>query len=227
VNRGPDIAAVAALLGDPARARMLMALMGGRALTASELSLEAGVSPATTSAHLAKLRAARLVEMERQGRHRYFRISDELVAELIEKLCGVAARQGPSERTTGPKDPALRRARVCYDHLAGELGVQLCESVVARQWLRATANGLVLTDAGERHLAGFGIDIPALQRARRPVCRHCLDWSERRHHLAGGLGAALLSKLLAKRWARRDPNTRAIHFSPSGEEKLVRTFLSS
>lgn len=219
----PDIASIAAVLGDPARSRMLLALMGGRALTASELALEADVAPSTASAHLAKLEAKQLVCAERQGRHRYFRIGDEQVADLVEQLCGLSARSEgatPSRVQPGPRDSAMRRARVCYDHLAGELAVALFESLVAQKWLALEGEGVAMTAAGRRHLADFGIDVQALDRARRVTCRLCLDWSVRRHHLAGGLGAALLSKIYTRRWARRDPVTRAVHFTPQGLEKL-------
>ena len=224
MDEAPDIAAVASLAGEPARAAMLLALMGGRAMTASELSLEADVSPATASAHLSKLTSSRLIQMHKQGRYRYFQITNELVAELVEKLCGVAALTRTPKVMVGPKDLAMRRARVCYDHLAGGLGVRLFESIIEREWLLLRADGIALTDGGAQGFKRFGIDIDSLERARRPMCRQCLDWSERRHHLAGALGAALLSKLFAKRWARRDPSSRAVRFSRAGEEKFAKTF---
>ncbi|MCG8588278.1 MAG: helix-turn-helix domain-containing protein [Proteobacteria bacterium] len=218
----PDIASVAALFGEPARAKMILALMGGRALTASELSLEAGISPATASAHLAKLTASDLVRVEKQGRHRYFQIADRRVAELVENLCGVAARDLETGVRTGPKDPALRKARVCYDHLAGEAGVRLLTGLTRRRLLALRDGHIALRESGVSFFKDFGIDVDALEKARRPTCRSCLDWSERQHHLAGGLGAALLAKLLARRWFKRDPNTRALHFSRTGAEKFER-----
>ena len=227
MESAPDIASVAALLGDPARARMVLSLMGGRALTASELALEARVAPSTASAHLAKLQAKRLVCVERQGRHRYFRIRDEQVADLVERLCGLAERgEGatPSLVPTGPRDPAMRRARVCYDHLAGELAVALFEGLVAQGWLALEGEGVTMTPTGRRRFSDFGIDVDALDRARRVTCRLCLDWSVRRHHLAGGLGAALLAKLFTRRWARRDSSTRAVHFTPQGLQRLRERF---
>lgn len=220
----PDIATIASLVGEPSRASILIALMGGRAMTASELSLEADVSPATASAHLAKLTSAGLLTLHKQGRYRYFQLADELVAEMIETLCGVAERHARSGRRTGPRDPAMRRARVCYDHLAGEVGVQVYESLVKRRCLVVGSDGLDLTDAGRGVFESLGVDVEGPTRARRPLCRQCLDWSERRFHLAGGLGAALLSHLLGRRWARRDPGTRAIHFSPTGLGKLTAAF---
>lgn len=217
-----DVASIAALLGEAARSKMMLALMGGRALTASELSLEADVSPATASAHLSKLTRADLVRVERQGRYRYFRIADPQVAELVESLCGVAAREFASAVKTGPRDPALREARVCYDHLAGEAGVRLLKGLIRRGLLALDEEGVALSGRGARFFADFGIDVPALERARRPAIRLCLDWSERQHHLAGGLGAAILSKLYTRRWAHRDPNTRAVHFTAPGREKFDR-----
>ena len=213
------------MIGDPARSGILLALMGGRALTATELALEAGVSPSTASAHLAKLAAARLIRVERQGRHRYFEIADEMVAELLERLGAVADRDRASSVVrTGPRDPALRKARVCYDHLAGELGVRLFESLIAEQWLALRGDGIAVTAAGERVLADFGIDLAAVTQGRRITCRACLDWSVRRHHLAGGLGAAILSRIQTRRLARRDLTTRALHFSPAGEHEFRRVF---
>jgi len=220
----PDIASIAAMIGDPARSRILLALMGGRALTATELSLEAEVSPSTASAHLAKLTAARLIQVQRQGRHRYFQIADELVADLVERLCRLALRDGAPRVRTGPTDPALRKARVCYDHLAGDVGVRLFESLIAQKWLVLAGDGIALSPAGERALGDFGIDLPAVLGARRVVCRPCLDWSVRRHHLAGALGAAILSRIYARRWARKDLTSRALHFTPSGEQELARVF---
>jgi DNA-binding transcriptional ArsR family regulator len=227
VGGPPDIASIASLVGHAARARILLALMGGRALTATELALEADVTPQTASAHLAKLESARLIRVQRQGRHRYFALADRTVAQLIEKLCGVAARDTSSKLRTGPRDPALREARVCYDHLAGERAVQLYDALLARGRLALDGrhgDGLRVTPAGERFFEGLGVDMDALARARRPTCRPCLDWSVRRHHLAGGLGAALLEMIFARRWARRHPASRAVVFPAGGREKLERAF---
>jgi DNA-binding transcriptional ArsR family regulator len=228
VSDQPDIASVAALVGHPGRARILLALMGGRALTATELALEADVTPQTASAHLAKLEAARLIGAQRQGRHRYFALADRSVAQLLEKLCRVVERRGGSRGRrvrTGPRDPALREARVCYDHLAGDLAVRIFDALVSRKRIAYDprhGDGLRVTPAGERFFAGIGIDMDALARARRPTCRPCLDWSVRRHHLAGGLGAALLDRILARGLARRDPASRAVRFTAHGRERLER-----
>lgn len=211
---GPVVAAVAALLGDPARANMLTALMDGRALTVSELAACAGIALPTASGHLAKLDAAGLIAAERQGRHRYYRLTGHDVAEVLEGLMGLAQRTGAVRARTGPRDAALREARVCYDHLAGARGVALMQGLVRRGWIDDPA-APALTPEGRAGLAGIGLDVAALERGRRPLCRTCLDWSERRAHLGGGLGAAILDHVLARRWARRGAG-RAVAFSPAG-----------
>ncbi|HWF94548.1 MAG TPA: winged helix-turn-helix domain-containing protein, partial [Xanthobacteraceae bacterium] len=204
MKAGPDIAMVAALVGDPARSNMLTALMTGRALTASELAHQAGVTPQTASSHLSKLEAGGLVEQEKQGRHRYYRLSDPDVASVLEGLEGLAARAGHMRVRTGPKDPALRHARVCYDHLAGDLGVQMLDSMKKQRLLRQRKQDIELTAEGERFLTDtLQISADALAHPRRPLCRACLDWSERRHHLAGTLGAALLTRFTELKWALR------------------------
>ncbi len=215
MKEGPDIARVAALIGDPARADMLTALTDGRALTASELAIEAGITKQTASTHLSKLEDGGLVDREVQGRHRYFRLKDREVAGAIEALMGVAQRT-PRTRT-GPKDPALRKARVCYDHLAGDLGVFLFDRFLARDDLVAQGDALMLTPLGKARVETLGIDCDGLNGHRRPLCRACLDWSLRRHHLAGVLGKAILSRILEQGWATRIPGSRVIAFSEKGE----------
>lgn len=213
-----ELARVAALLGDPARSRMLSMLMGGQARTASELALDGGVAASTASSHLAKLLDAGLVEVARQGRHRYFRLAGPEVAAAIESLMG--ALPPACARRAGPADPALRRARVCYDHLAGELAVAWMRAMQAHGHL-SCADGLALTASGERWCGEVGIDLAAVRVARRPLCRPCLDWSERRDHLAGAFGAALLRHLLEKGWARRVPDSRALRIEARGERLLT------
>ncbi|MFO1217099.1 MAG: winged helix-turn-helix domain-containing protein [Burkholderiaceae bacterium] len=224
MREGPRIDTIAALIGEPARAEMLSALMADRALTATELAGLAGVSRATASAHLGKLCRAGLVTVHDQGRHRYFRLAGADVAQLIESLAGVAFRSGAVRLKSSPREPALRRARVCYDHLAGELGVQAFESLLAQDVLRIDAGGLQLGAAAAAWCVGFGIDLGALTSQRRMVCRACMDWSERRTHLAGALGAALLQRLFTLGWARRVEGTRIVGFTPPGERAFAERF---
>ena len=220
---GPVISRVATLLGEPARANMLTALMDGRALTASELAHAAGVALPTASGHLAQLADARLVELEKQGRHRYYRLSGADVAAVIEGLMGLAQRTGAMPTRTGPKDSALRGARLCYDHLAGERGVSVYEALVRNGWI--APGQAAPTAAGRERFLRFGIDVATLEAQRRPLCRDCLDWSERRSHLGGALGAALLAEMERRRWLRREGG-RVVAITPEGSQELPRAFES-
>src|SRR6201996_5275504 len=227
MKAGPDIAMVASLVGDPARANMLTALMSGRALTASELAQEAGITPQTASSHLSKLEAGGLIEPEKQGRHRYYRLTGDDIAGLLEMLEGLAARVGHMRVRTGPKDPALRRARVCYDHLAGDLGVQMLDSMRGQKLVRQQKQELELTAEGARFLEkNLQIASQTLAHPRRPVCKACLDWSERRHHLAGTLGAAMMHRFTELKWAARDttPGSRVVNFTRAGEKRFAALF---
>ncbi len=218
---GPDISFPAAMMGDPARANMVMALMSGLALTAAELAHEAGVTPSTASGHLAKLEACGLVVCRKQGRHRYFRIADPDVAHAVEALVTIAARAGHLRSRPCPRDEAMRQARSCYDHLAGHLAVDLFEHWVSRRVLRWRGDVVHLTGKGRQFLTDRGIDIAALERKKRPLCRTCIDWSERRNHLGGGIGAAVLSKILKSGWAVREAGARTVKFSRRGEKSLI------
>ncbi|MGD0192248.1 MAG: helix-turn-helix domain-containing protein [Rhizomicrobium sp.] len=220
---GPGISGTAALIGDPARANMLTALANGAALTATELALEAGVTKQTASSHLARLHDGGLLTIERQGRHRYYALADDEVGRLLEALMGVAERK-PTRVRTGPKEPALRHARVCYDHLAGDLGVALYDALLEDGIIAAKGGELAPTRRGEVTLDRLGIDVASLTASPRPVCRPCLDWSVRRHHLAGGLGAALLERVFALGWARRKRGTRIVEFTPPGEAAFRKAF---
>ncbi|SRR5690606_28246004 len=220
MKAGTDIAQIGSLVGDPARANMLAALMGGTALTASELALEAGVTSPTASTHLAKLVDGGLVRVKRQGRHRYYALADESVAGMLETIMGVAATLGPKRVLPGPRDKALREARLCYDHLAGEAGVAMLESFVDRGFVRLDRETAALSPAGSRFFADFGIDIEAMSHKRRPVCRICLDWSVRRWHLAGGLGAAILERMMRAGWVRREKDSRILRFTPAGRREF-------
>jgi hypothetical protein len=199
--------------------------MDGRALTVSELAEAAGVTLQTASGHLSKLDAANLLTAEKQGRHRYFRLSGPDVAQVLEALMGLAQRTGATRVRTGPKDAALRSARVCYDHLAGERGVALLRGV-QQQGLIEGERDLSFTEKGRVFFADFGIDLTALEKGRRPVCRACLDWSERHSHLGGALGAAILGRLIEKQWVRREAG-RVLAFTCEGMEGFEATFGSS
>jgi DNA-binding transcriptional ArsR family regulator len=222
MKEGPDIALVAALIGDPARANMLTALLGGAALTAGELARHAGITAQTASSHLARLRDGGLIAMRHQGRHRYFGLANPEVAQVLEGLIGLAARNGHARTRPGPRDPALRQARVCYDHLAGDMGVALLDGLVLQGVV--TPDPPNLTEPGRTRMAAFGIDLAALSQSRRPVCKACLDWSVRRSHLAGSLGAALLSRFHALGWSHRVAGTRIVAFSAVGREQFAAEF---
>jgi len=224
MKEGPDIALLGALIGDPARANMLTALMSGKALTATELAAEAGVTLQTASSHLKKLEEANLLRQRKQGRHRYFALADDDVGDLLEAMMGMAAKRGMLRTRTGPKDDELRKARVCYNHLAGDMGVQLFDSLIAQGYLAEDDEEISLTDEGAAFAQSFGIDLAAIIKGRRPLCRSCLDWSSRRTHLAGALGSAFLGRIQDLKWASRRPDSRVIVFNRNGEKKFLETF---
>ncbi len=225
MKEGPNIAAIAAMVGDPGRANMLTALLNGAALTASELALEANVTKQTASSHLAKLIDGGLVAVEAQGRHRYYRLADPDVAGLLETLMGVAARAKALRARPGPKEPALRHARLCYDHLAGDLGVALFDAFLKNKWMvPGPEKTYALTRLGRVKVSTFNIEIAELETGARPLCRACLDWSVRRHHLAGALGAAILEEILERRWASQRHSSRVLEFTRVGEAGLRRVF---
>jgi DNA-binding transcriptional ArsR family regulator len=216
MNEGPQIARIASLVADPARSFMLLALMDGRALTATELASVAGITKQTASSHLTKLVDGEVVSVEAQGRHRYFRLAGPHVAALMEALMVFSSDAVPASRT-GPKEPALRKARICYDHLAGEMGVALYDRMREVGWL---TEGLSVTESGWAQLSKIGLTTADLPRSNRPQCRACLDWSQRRHHLAGAMGKMVLDRFLALSWARRVPSSRVIRFNPEGERRF-------
>lgn len=222
------LAGIAALVGDPARAGMLMALMGGRALTASELARAAGVTPQTASGHLARLSAAGLLATQRQGRHHYHRLASPAVARMLEGIIEVSQGHAAAPRravATGPRDAAMRAARTCYDHLAGRLGVGLADGLAARGYLELSPEGGAVTDAGLAFLRDFGADLDGAPRSgKRVFCRPCLDWSERRLHVGGTLGAALAARCFALNWIRRVDGSRTVAVTPAGERGFRETF---
>jgi DNA-binding transcriptional ArsR family regulator len=221
---GPDIARIGALLGDAARTNMLTALMSGQALTAGELAREAGVTAQTASSHLAKLADGGLITPRRQGRCVYFALAGQEVAELMEAMAGLAASAGHRRTRPGPRDPAMRRARVCYDHLAGELGVAMLGGLIARGVVEDRGGSLSLAADASPFLRSFGVAAEDLRAGRRPICKACLDWSERRSHLAGSLGSAMLQAIYAKGWARRLDGGRVVAFNAGGLAAFERTF---
>jgi DNA-binding transcriptional ArsR family regulator len=218
---GPDIAIVAQLLGDPARANMVMALMSGQALSAAELAHEAGVTPPTATGHLSKLVSLGLLKGEKQGRHRFFQLCDPDVGEAVEALIAVAARAGHLRARPGPKDEAMRHARSCYDHLGGRLAVDLTGRWLAAGLLVWRGGAFQLTRKGRDFLSGRGIELSGLESLKRQLCRSCMDWSERRPHLGGSLGAAILAHVVTEGWAVRGQGQRAVSFSRRGEENFV------
>jgi DNA-binding transcriptional ArsR family regulator len=212
-------AEVAALAGDPARASILMALMDGRAWTASALARLAGIAPQTVSGHVARLRTAGLISVEKQGRQRHHRLASAAVAQMLESILQVAAEDGthrPARNVTTRRDAAFRAARTCYDHLAGMLGVGLTDALVARGHVELGNDAGVLTENGLAFLTRLGIDVSA-GKGRRIFCRPCLDLTERRPHLAGILGAAICSHCFSAGWIRRIDGTRAVAITPQGQ----------
>jgi DNA-binding transcriptional ArsR family regulator len=224
IASGNTIAEVASLMGDVARANILSALMDGRTLTAGELTRQAGVSASTTSGHLSKLAQAELIALEKQGRHRYYRLASPEIAHAIEALMTVAARGPKRHHPVGPRDEALRAARTCYDHIAGRLGVALTDSLCEHGHIVLTDGSGMLTDKGRLHLSDFGIDFSSETRSSRPLCRTCLDWSECRPHLAGRLGAHLLERSLDLGWLTRRPDSRALKITVAGRRGFSKQF---
>jgi len=220
----PNIAKIGALLGDNTRARMLSVLMHGKALTASELATEAGVTAQTATTHLAKLVDGGLLQLRKQGRHKYFALAGEEVAALLENLMGLTNSNELMHTRTGPRDEQMCIARVCYNHLAGSRGIQLYDHLVGTGKIVDREGALLLSAKGERFVLDFGIDLDTLRASRSPLCRSCLDWSERRTHLAGSLGRALLEKFERLRWVKRVPGSRVIKFSLKGEREFDRQF---
>jgi DNA-binding transcriptional ArsR family regulator len=222
---GANMVEVAALVGDTARATMLAALMGGQALTASELASLAHVTRPTASGHLGKLAAVRLVAVTQKRRNRYYRIASPLVARMLEGIKAVAALETPARyQPKSAQDDALRFARSCYDHLAGRLGVALADALVAKRYVALSEEGGALTARGRKFLCEFGANLAPKTESRRIFCRACLDWSERRYHVAGLVGEAILTRLVALDWLARQRHSRALRLTPAGQRGLRATF---
>jgi DNA-binding transcriptional ArsR family regulator len=218
------ISEVAALVGDPARANILAALMGGRALTATELARAAGVSPQTTSGHLGKLTDGRLIACVKQGRHRYYRLGSHRVAEMLEGIMAVVADAPPRYRPPSKLDDAMRIARTCYDHFAGKLGVGITDALCAHGHVALADEAGEVTDSGVTFLEKFGVDLDAARRHRRIFCRPCLDWTERRPHLGGSVGALLAQRCFDLGWIERMREGRALIVTRRGRLGLSETF---
>jgi DNA-binding transcriptional ArsR family regulator len=221
---GPIIAEVAALVGDPARATMVSALLDGRALTASELARAARVTPQTASTHLAKLTGAGVLSVVRTGRHRHFRLASPTVAGMIEGIVAVALEKRPRYRPLSREAQALSAARICYDHLAGRLSVDLTDSFVAREYLVLDDEAAEITSAGSRFFTEFGIELPARRSTRPRMCRLCLDWTERRPHIAGRVGAAITKRYFDLGWMERMERSHAVIVTPVGRRGLRKMF---
>src|SRR2546425_9520964 len=213
---GPIIAEVGALVGDPARATMVSALLDGRALTASELATAARITPQTASTHLGKLTEAGLLSVVRNGRHRYFRLASPTVADMIDGIVAVALEKRPRYHPLSRQARALSAARICYDHLAGRLSVDLTDSFVAREYVVLDDEAAEITTAGSRFFTKFGIEVPTLRSTRRHFCRLCLDWTERRPHIAGAVGAAITKRYFDLGWMERMKRSDAGIVTPSG-----------
>jgi len=224
VITGPIIAEIAALVGDPARATMVSALLDGRALTASELALAARITPQTASTHLAKLTAAGLLSVARHGRHRYFRFASPRVTDMIDGIVAVALEKRPRYRPLSRQARALNAARICYDHLAGRLSVDLTDAFVARDHVVLDDEAAEITPAGTRFFAGLGIELPTRRSTRRHYCRLCLDWTERRPHIAGAVGAAITRRFFDLGWLERMKGSQAVLVTTVGRHGFLKTF---
>lgn len=220
----PNIARIGALIGDTTRANMLTALMSGKALTATELAREAGVTSQTASSHLGKLEQGGLLTLRKQGRHKYFALASADVAAVLEGLMGLVAGKEQTKYRVGPRDEALRQARVCYNHLAGDKGIQLYDGLMSQELLQLHDEVLSLSDKGQVFVREFGIDLQLLSLSKVPLCRQCLDWSERKSHLAGSLGRAFFSEFETRRWIKRQSDSRVVRFSVKGEVEFNKLF---
>jgi len=224
VMTAPLIAEIAALVGEPARATMLTALLDGRALTATELAFAARVTPQTASTHLARLTEAGLLSAIREGRHRYFRLASPKVVEMLDGIVAVALENRPRFRPLSPQARELSTARICYDHLAGRLSTELTHFFTTHDYIVLAGDTAEITPTGERFLTEFGIDLPALTATRRHFCRLCLDWTERRPHIAGAVGAALTRRFFDLGWTERMQRSRAVIVTESGKRGFANTF---
>jgi DNA-binding transcriptional ArsR family regulator len=219
-----DLATIAALIGDRRRAGILLALMGGQELPAHELAARVGASSSLASSHLSKLLDGGLLAAQRRGRERHYRIADQQVAQALEGLLAIAPTRSATSLRESTRGRAIRHARTCYDHLAGELGVGLTDALKNQHVITPHTGGYSLTAAGEKRLQALGVDVSAVRKRRRAFARQCLDWTHRRPHLAGALGAAIADQLFELQWLTRTPNSRALAITPRGAEQLRTQF---
>lgn len=219
-----NVAMIASLVSEPSRAAILTALLDGRFHTASELAHMAGIKPQTASFHLAKMTEAQVVSVEKQGRHRYYGIQDPEVAQVMESLLSIAPPVPIKSFKQASENEAIRLARTCYDHVAGHLGVQIMSFFMQKGILSEDQDGLHITQQGEIFFADFQINLKNTRQKRRSFSHKCLDWSERRHHLAGALGSALLDRLFELHWVEHLPTTRAIRITAEGKRGFKEVF---
>jgi DNA-binding transcriptional ArsR family regulator len=219
-----EMAEIASLIGDVSRANILAALMDGRALTALELSLAARVTPQTASSHLAKLLGANLLAVEKQGRHRYYRLASAQVARTLEAVMALTVDAPPRHRAKSRLDDELRTARMCYDHIAGRIGVGIADALIGHGHIAFEDGAGEVTDSGRRFFADLGVDLITPVKSRRIFCRSCLDWSERRPHIAGHVGAQIASFCFAQKWLARNAASRALTITGQGGAMLPRAF---
>lgn len=216
----PDLARIATLIGEPTRASILTALMGGEALPASELAYRAGITPQTASSHLSKLLDGKLIQVMPQGRHRYYKLYSHEVAQILETLQLVAPMTQSVKKAKSNISPELCHARTCYDHLAGQLGVSVTYALLEKSYIQQADEQYILTTSGTVWLEDMGVDIPALHKKRRKFAYTCLDWSERRFHIGGALGSAIADVFFDKVWVKRLPHSRALQVTSIGQQGL-------
>lgn len=224
MTTAPNVGEIAVLIGEPSRVAMLLSLMGGKALPASELARAARITPQTASSHLSKLVDGGLLVNESYGRHRYYRLANAEVAHALEALLAIASPKPVRSLRESDQLRAMRYARTCYDHLAGEIGVALTDQLLAMQLIEEAEHDYVLTKAGQQKLCQLGVDVAPNPKSRRRFARPCLDWSERRHHLAGTLGASLTNRLFELGWIERMPDCRAVRLTSAGASGLAEHF---
>lgn len=220
----PHVAAAASLLSEESRSIMLTMMMDGRFHTSGELARAAGITPQTASFHLKKLEDAGFLAQTKQGRHRYYGLKDPAIAQVIESLLTITPPVQVSSFNQAAEDQAIRYARTCYDHLAGSLGILVAETLTSNEYVKKEQEQYILTPTGETFFSSFGIDLEASRRKRRSFCHCCLDWSERKHHLAGSLGNALLECFLELGWLQRKSGSRALLLTEIGRNGFAEIF---